>query len=99
MLQLMLTCLCVCLAGFGSLSGFLWFPGDGLSAGGKEDRHRASHGLSPEPYNSQPYHGKSQYYYSPKPPLSINDCYETPCRFQKYKDPNLCSELYIFFSL
>lgn len=78
-LQLMLTSLCSCLVGFGSLSGFLWFPGDGLSAGGKEQRYRASHGLSPEPYNSQPYHGKSQYYYSPEPPLFIKDCYEIPC--------------------
>jgi len=78
-LQLMLTCLCSRLVGFGSLSGFLWFPGDGLSPGGKQQRYRASHGLSPEPYNSQPYHGKSQYYSSPEPPLSIKDCYEIPC--------------------
>lgn len=61
-LQLMLISLCVPVVGFVSLSGLFWFPGDGLSAGGKEQRYRAPHGLSPESYNSQPYHGKSHYY-------------------------------------
>lgn len=62
------SCPCVCVVGFVSLSGLLWFAGDGLSAGGKEQRHRASHGLSPEPCNSQPYYGESHNYYSPESP-------------------------------